>query len=111
MYKALSIHESFNPVLDREEATLVLFSELMKKKQLTATPPECDTELTLATRPDVVKGAKGFVSLVMSSPFEEEAVTRCLGKYPILKALNVAHPEHFEELLVLTGVRILKDGK
>ena len=61
----------------------MLFSELMKKKQLKATPPECDTELTLATCPDIVKVAKGFVSMVMSSPSEEEAVkaTSALSKH------------------------------
>ena len=100
---AHSRHKSFHPVLEREEATLVLFSELMKKKQLTAMPLGCDTELAMATHPDVVKVAKGFVFLVMSSPSEEEAVMRCLDKYLILKTLNDALLAYFEELLVLRG--------
>ena len=82
----------------------------MKKKQV-GSPPECDTALSAATRVDVAKVAKGFVSIVMSTPSEEEAVTKCLAKYPLLRELNDANPEHFEELLVLTGVRILKDSR
>ena len=35
----------------------------------------------MAMRPVIVKVAKGFVSMIMSSPSEEEAVTRCLDKY------------------------------
>ena len=109
--KIVPMLSSHNPVLDREEATLCLFSELMKKRQVVATPPSCETSLKLATRVDVAKVAKGYVSVIMSMASEEEAVTKCLAKYPLLRELNNAHPEHFEELLVRTGVRILKDSR
>ena len=102
--------QSFHPVLEREEATLVLFSDFMKRKQVTATPPQCETPFAMAKRPGIVKVAKGFMSMIMSSPSEEEAVTCCLDKYPILKALDDAHAALFGELLVLTGVWNFKDG-
>ena len=163
--KIVPMTTSHNPVLGREEATLMLFIELMKKKQVracenrriynvpllpnvantallrrtprplayfvttralisnganistarplqvSATPPECNAELAKVTRVDVAKVARGFVSMIMSSLTEEEAVTRCLDKYPLLRALDVVHPEHFEELLVLTAVRVLKGSR
>ena len=62
--KIAPMPSSHNPVLDREKVT----------------------------RPDVAKVAKGFVSIVMSTPSEEEAVTKCLAKYPVLRTLNEAHP-------------------
>ena len=100
-----------HPLLDRESATLVLFAELMKRRQVSPAPPSCLTPLSSATRPDVVKVAKGIVSLVMSNASEETAVARCLEEYPLLSALNNANPDYFEELLVLTSVRIMKDSR
>ena len=98
-------------VLEATQVLLLLFTELVKKRQLPVTPPPCDTPLSIATQLDVVKVAKGFVCLVMSSQSEEEAVTRCIDMYPLLKELSDEHPVLFEELLVLTGVRILKDSR
>ena len=100
---------TLSTTLDREKAILVLFSELMKKKSVIAKPPACETTLTHVTRADIVMIARGFATLVMSTPSEEEAVTVCITKYPCIRQLCEAHTE-FEELLVLAGVRILKDS-
>ena len=107
----MSHSRSLNPILGREDTFLVLFSELMKKRQVPATPLECNTELASIRRSDIVKISRRFLSIVMSNSSEEEAITRCIDKYPMLKALNEAHSDTFEEMLVLTALRTVKDSR
>ena len=123
-----------NPVLSREEAPLVFVTELLTKRQVPAAPPVCTSSLDSITRPGLVQIAKGFSSLVVTCCDEEEACEALFKLYPAVREVRSCshvlapvcmhlhspspssqmaevNPNFFNELLVLAGVRLLRESK
>jgi len=100
-----------NPVLSREEAPLVFVTELLTKRQVPHVPPVCTSSLDSITRPALVQIAKGFSSLVVTCCDEEEACEALFKLYPAVREMAEVNPNFFNELLVLAGVRLLRESK
>ncbi|GMH73477.1 hypothetical protein TrST_g4717 [Triparma strigata] len=96
--------------LTSHQASLVLMTELIRKRRNPSQLPVCKTPLSDITKPDLIKCARGFLFLVKKHT-EEEALNLLIHHYPCMNSLMEENPEEFKSLLEIASTFLLRNAK